>query len=117
MITVQLQNLHFNSFHGIYEEERILGNEYIIDASVEFHEERHIITSIHNTINYTDLYNIIRERMSVPTPLLETVVMEIGNEIHAEFPDVRAISISIKKMHPPIEGIQGTAGVNWQKQF
>lgn len=117
MITVQLQNLHFNSFHGIYEEERILGNDYIIDASVEFHEERHIITSISNTVNYTDIYNIIRERMSVPTQLLETVVMEIGNEIHSEFPEVKAINISIKKMHPPIEGIQGIASVNWQKQF
>jgi len=117
MITVQLQNLRFNSFHGIHEEERILGNDYIIDASVEFHEESHVIASIHKTINYTDLYNIIRERMNVPTPLLETVVMDIGNEIHNEFPQLRSISISIKKMHPPIEGMQGIAGVNWQKQF
>ncbi|HEY5407647.1 MAG TPA: dihydroneopterin aldolase [Ginsengibacter sp.] len=117
MITVQLHDLHFNSFHGIHEEERILGNEYIIDASVEFLEELHVITSINSTVNYTDIYNIIRERMSVPTPLLETVIMEIGNEIHNEFPQVRSINISIKKMHPPIEGIQGIAGVNWQRQF
>jgi dihydroneopterin aldolase len=117
MITVHLQNLHFKSFHGIHEEERILGNDYIIDASVEFHEALPVITSIHNTINYTDLYNIIRERMNVPTPLLETVIMEIGNEIHNEFPEIRAINISIKKMHPPIEGIEGVAGVNWQKQY
>lgn len=117
MITVKLQDLHFNAFHGVHEEERILGNDYVIDVSVEFHEEQPVIISIHNTINYTDLYNIIRERMSVPTPLLETVVMEIGNEIHNEFPEVRSINISIRKMHPPIEGMQGIAGVNWQKQF
>lgn len=117
MITVHLHNLLFNSFHGIHEEEKILGNDYVIDASVEFHEEPEVISSIHDTINYEDIYNIIRERMSVPTPLLETVVMEIGNEIHAEFPQVRAINISIKKMFPPIEGIEGAAGVNWQRQY
>ena len=117
MITVHLHNLLFNSFHGIHEEEKILGNNYVIDASVEFHEELQVITSIHDTINYVDIYNIIRERMSVPTPLLETVVMEIGNEIHAEFPQIRSINISIKKMFPPIEGIAGAAGVNWQKQY
>ena len=117
MIVVHLHDLHFNSFHGIHEEEKILGNDYVIDASVEFHEERQVITSIHDTINYTDIYNIIRERMSVPTPLLETIVMEIGNEIHNEFPQVRSINISIKKMYPPIEGIQGAAGVNWQRRF
>jgi 7,8-dihydroneopterin aldolase/epimerase/oxygenase len=117
MITVHLHNLLFNSFHGIHEEEKILGNDYIIDASVEFHEEEGIITSIHQTINYTDIYHIIRKRMSVPTFLLETVVMEIGNEIREEFPQLKSINISIKKMHPPIEGIQGAAGVNWQKRF
>jgi len=117
MIVVHLHDLHFNSFHGIHEEEKILGNDYVIDASVEFHEELHVINSINDTINYTDIYNIIRERMSVPTPLLETIVMEIGNEIHNEFPQVRCINISIKKMYPPIEGIQGAAGVNWQRRF
>ena len=117
MITVHLHNLHFNAFHGIHEEEKILGNEYLIDASVEFHEEKHVITSIHDTINYEDIYNIIKERMSVPTPLLETIVMEIGNEIHTEFPLVRSINISLKKMYPPIEGIEGAAGVSWQRQF
>jgi len=117
MITVHLHNLQFNSFHGIHAEEKILGNDYLVDASVVFHEETEVITSIHDTIDYVDIYNIIKERMSVPTALLETVVMEIGNEIHNEFPQVRSINISLKKMNPPIEGIQGTAGVNWQREF
>lgn len=117
MITVHLHDLRFNAFHGVHDEERLLGNEYVIDVSVEFHEDQQVINSINDTINYADIYNIIRERMNVPTPLLETVVMEIGNEIHNEFPQVRSINISIKKMHPPIEGIRGAAGVNWQKRF
>ena len=40
MITVHLHNLQFNSFHGIHAEEKILGNEYLVDASVVFHEEK-----------------------------------------------------------------------------
>jgi dihydroneopterin aldolase len=63
------------------------------------------------------MYEIIKKRMSIPTPLLETIVMEIGNQIHAEYPLLKAIQISIKKLHPPIEGIQGAAGVTWEKQF
>ena len=59
MITVHLNNLKFTSFHGIYPEEKQLGNDYIIDALVEFHEEQHVITSIKDTINYVDIYNII----------------------------------------------------------
>ncbi|MEP6597577.1 MAG: dihydroneopterin aldolase [Ginsengibacter sp.] len=117
MIKVQLHQLKFNSFHGIYEEEKIIGNNYVIDASVEFHERAEVITSIHDTVNYVDIYKIIKLRMDTPTPLLETVLMDIGNEIHSRFPDVRSINISINKMHPPVEGIQGSAAVSWHKEF
>lgn len=117
MIKVQLHQLKFNSFHGIHEEEKILGNDYVIDASVEFHENTSVITSIHETINYTEIYRMIKMKMEIPTPLLETILMEIGKEIHDHFPQLKSINISIKKMHPPIEGIEGSAVVSYHKEF
>jgi len=36
MIRVQLHNLIFRAFHGIHEEERILGNDYIVEVSLRF---------------------------------------------------------------------------------
>jgi dihydroneopterin aldolase len=117
MLTVHLHKLLFNGFHGIHEEERILGNEYEVDCDVEFHENVEVITHIDDTINYVTIHQIIRNRMAIPTPLLETVIMEIGNEIHAQFPLLKSITISIKKLHVPIKGIQGLAGVTWQKHF
>lgn len=117
MVTLHLQNLLFHAFHGIHEEERILGNDYVVDCSIDFHESTEVIEHIDDTINYAILYDIIKERMGKPTFLLETVVMEMGNKIYTMFPEIKSISISIKKMHPPIEGMQGSAGVSWQKQF
>ncbi len=117
MIKVQLHQLKFNSFHGIHEEEKILGNDYVVDTSVEFHENTHVIKSIHETINYVEIYRIIKERMELPTPLLETILMEIGNEIHERFPQLKSINISIQKMHPPIEGIEGSIVVRYHKEY
>lgn len=117
MITVQLQNLLFNAFHGIHDEEKILGNQYIVNAVVEFHEVTDVIVRLNDTVNYAVVYEIIKKRMSIPTPLLETIVMEIGNEIHRQFPNLKSITISINKMHPPIESMQGSALVSWHKQF
>lgn len=117
MITVHLNNLRFIAYHGIHEEEKILGNDYIIDAAIAFQEEPEIVNTIKNTINYAAIYQIIKEKMMIPTPLMETLVMEMGSEIHKEFPQVTSVNISIKKMHPPIEGIQGSAGVSWYRQF
>ena len=117
MITVQLHNLLFNAFHGIHQEEKVLGNQYIVDATLEFHEMDETIEHIDETINYAAVYDIIKSKMSIPTPLLETVVMKTGNEIYQKFPGIKSISISIKKMNPPIEGMQGYAEVCWHKQF
>ncbi len=117
MVRVQLQNLLFRGFHGIHEEEKILGNDYSVDATVEFHERDEVIQHIDATVDYTTMYNIVKEKMNHPTPLLETLVMEIGNAIHHKFPDLKLITISIKKMHPPIEGIQGFAEISWHKEF
>lgn len=117
MIKIQLHQLKFHAFHGIHEEEKILGNDYEVDVSVAFHEPELVITSIHHTINYAEIYNIIRSRMSEPTPLLETVLMEMGNEIHGKFPETRSINISIQKMHPPIQGIEGSAVVSYHKEY
>jgi dihydroneopterin aldolase len=117
MVTVQLHNLLFTAYHGIFEEEKILGNEYIVDVSMGFHEKEDVISHIHDTINYATVYEIIKKRMNIPTQLLETVVMETGNEIHRRFPFLKSITITIKKLHPPVGGMQGSAGVKWHKEF
>ena len=117
MITIHLHDLKFYSFHGVHEEERLLGNEYEVNADVQFHEEYSEIHSLSQTINYADVYEIIKKRMQIPSPLLETVVMDIGNAIHEKFYYVRFINITLKKLHPPIEGIEGSVGVSWYKEF
>lgn len=117
MITVQLHQLLFHAYHGVHEEEKVLGNEYMVDCSIQFYESAEVITRIDETINYAVVYEVIKKRMSIPTQLLETVAMEIGNEIIRNYKDLKIIDITIRKMHPPIEGIRGSVGVSWHKKF
>ena len=117
MITIHLQNLNFYSFHGVHDEEGIIGNDYIVNADVQFHEEEPNIRSLAATINYADVFEIINARMQVPTPLLETVVMEIGNAIYERYNYVRYIHVSLTKVHPPIVSIRGAVAVSWHKEF
>ena len=117
MITVQLHQLLFHAYHGVHEEEEVLGNEYMVDCSVDFYESAEVITHIHETVNYVHIYEIIKKRMSIPAQLLETVAMEIGNDIIREYKDLKVIDISIRKMNPPIEGIRGSVGISWHKEF
>lgn len=111
---VHLHNLRFRSFHGLYEEERILGNDYELNLSAGFEPVQFPITGIDQTIDYTALYQLIKQRMSVPTPLLETVVTEIASEIQANYPAVSKISISLKKLFPPLNNFEGAVGVSFE---
>lgn len=101
----------------MHEEEKLLGNEYEVNAEVQFQEEHTVIHLLPQTINYGDIFEIIKSRMQIPTALLETVVMDIGNTIYEKYKYVRLINISLKKNHPPIEGIEGSVGVTWHKEF
>jgi dihydroneopterin aldolase len=55
--------------------------------------------------------------MQIPTPLLETVAMQTGNDIHTHFPELKTISVSIKKINLPVESMQGFVEVSWYKEF
>jgi dihydroneopterin aldolase len=117
MITIHLHNLLFHSFHGIEEEEKISGNEFEVNAEIEFLEEASPINHLSQTINYADVFEMINKRMAIATPLLETVIMEIGNSIYKKYNFVRSINISLKKINPPIPNINGSVGVSWHKEF
>ena len=117
MITVHLHNVKFYAYHGIHDEEKILGNEFELSADIQFNEDEEVITSIKQTINYVDLYEIIQQRMSVPAKLLETVIMEIGLLLKRKYNSIQSISINLKKIHPPVTGFQGAVAVTWQKEF
>lgn len=116
MITVHLHHLKFFSFHGIHEEERILGNEYEVNVEVAF-DEKGIITKIDETINYVKIFELVKQRMNIPTALLETVAQDMVNQIHAADNRARAITVSVEKKNPPITNIEGSVGVTYTKEF
>lgn len=116
MFTINLHNLIFHSFHGVHEEERILGAEFIVNAELSFKESNTII-SLEQTIDYVKIYALIKQRMSVPSALLETVAQSLADSIYAIDNRIASISINIKKTNPPIENFQGSVGVSFKKDF
>lgn len=117
MITIQLNQLLFDGYHGLHEEEKLMGNNYEVNCETVFLEKTNKIESVSETINYVSIYEIIKRHMQFPIPLLETLAMEIGHDIHQLFPELHSVEVCIKKMQPPIEGFRGSVGVCWRHQF
>jgi dihydroneopterin aldolase len=117
MLTVHLSNLSFYAYHGFYEEERKLGNNYELDITVTYDEGNKSLDDLNNLVNYESIYEIVKKRMSIPSPLLEEVADSLMNKIRHQYKQVTEISVSIFKINPPIEGFQGKAGITLKKTF
>ena len=116
MLSIHLHNLTVFAHHGLYEDEKILGNEFEINADISI-DAPQTITLLDQTIDYVAVCNLIKERMAIPTPLLETVVQELIEQIHSAFPSSRRIFISIRKKYPPLLHFEGSVGVSCTKEF
>lgn len=111
MMEISLENVRFKAFHGVFPEEKIKGNEFIVDLSVEIYWDKKIPDDLDSTISYADLYEIIREEMEKTSDLIETVATRIKKKITERWEQIQGGFIKITKLHPPIQGFQGVASV------
>ncbi len=114
MMFIYLRGLRLCGHHGVFEEERILGGKFEVDLSVGFEPLHFPISALNQTIDYTQLYQLVKNRMKIPTPLLETLATEITQNIQQQYNEVLSISISIKKLYPPINNFEGSLGVSFE---
>lgn len=116
-ITIKLNQLRFFAYHGLYAEEKKTGNEFEVNISLNYPAPGAVIHDISGTINYAEIYTLVKNRMSKPAALLETLAMEMAETIHSAFPQIQSAEISVKKLYPPIEKFTGNVEVVYKKKF
>lgn len=98
-----LDGLRFKAFHGVGEQERVVGHDFSVTLKVACDLEQAIATDdINHAVSYADIYAIVKCEMEVPSRLLEHVAGRIMRAIHERFPQVKAVDITIMKRNPPI---------------
>jgi dihydroneopterin aldolase len=106
MGTVSLEGIEFFAYHGFYEEERKIGNKYSVDITVSLDiTEAAATDDLQGTVNYEELYAIIRHEMLTPSRLLENIAHRIIEGTYELYPDVEWVEVSISKFNPPLGGI------------
>ena len=117
MVTVHLHQLIFHAFHGLYPGEDLIGNDFEVNLDVEYHVKKDKYDSLKHLVNYEEVYDIVKTRMGLPTPLLEEVADSIIHKIHHRFGNVTRITISIYKLSAPIERFNGKIGISIDRIF
>lgn len=115
--TIHLLDLQFRAFHGWYPEEQVHGNDFLVNVRLELIESMPRVQHLEETVDYSQVYQIIDTRMQQPTPLLETLVEDIADAIRASDARIQRVSITIDKLNPPIKGMKGRVAVQLDKRY
>ena len=100
---IYLDDMRFYAYHGVMEQERLVGGEYSVSLTVEADLSEAVRTDdVADTINYAALYEVVKSEMAVPSKLLEHVAGRIGQRVMEAFERITALTIKVTKLNPPM---------------
>jgi dihydroneopterin aldolase len=93
--------------HGVGEAERTIGGRYSFDLEIEA-DISHAAATDHvtDTVNYQEAYELARDILTgTNRRLLEALVVEIGRALLDRFPIAQAVTVRLRKLSVPIDGV------------
>jgi len=112
---ISLNKLLFVGYHGLYPEEKKLGNNYSVEIDIDFTPKQGVIDQLDQTIDYVHVYAIVKKWMEIPTTLLETLVGKIADDILSSQALANKVFVKITKLHLPISSFEGNVSVKIEK--
>jgi len=107
-----IENMEFYSFHGHFKEERIVGNKFLVNVTIETDMEIPSESdNLKDAVNYQRVYELIKQQMELKSHLLEHIAGRILEEIYAEMEGIIKVTVKVSKMNPPIGGKIGSVSV------
>ena len=116
MFTIRLNKIKIFAYHGVHAEETVVGTEFEVSVQITFAENKKI-EALADTLNYVNVYGLIKDNFSKPVPLLETLAQNISEEIYKVDERITSINITIDKLNAPMCNFTGSVGVTYSKSY
>ncbi len=102
---ITLEDMEFYAYHGCFKEERIVGNKFIVNLTIETNMEKPSKTDdIKDALNYQTAYKLVKEQMQIKSHLLENIAKRILDSLFSNFNNIEKATVKVSKMNPPIGG-------------
>jgi len=115
---IYLNEMVFYGYHGVQPEERVLGQRFIVNLTIE--TDKNTDSHIHHlsdTVDYTKIYEEVKHTMEKKQfHLLENCANEILDTVFAHFDKIVAAEVRIKKPSVPINGSLGSVEIEMQRR-
>ena len=112
---IEIEEMEFYAYHGHYEEERVVGNRFLLDLSIEADCDKAAKSDrIHDALNYQIAYKIIREQMHEKSHLLENIAKRILDALYENMKDIKG---HIKKNNMIYKSLKKTCSEHIKRNF
>ncbi len=102
---IQLENMEFYAYHGCYKEEQVVGNQFLVDLSLETDCDKPMKTdNLGDALNYLKVFELIKAEMAIKSNLLEHIAGRILDTLYENFDQIEKATIKVRKMNPPLGG-------------
>lgn len=102
---IALEGLKFHGYHGVHENERENGNSFIIDVQLEVDFNKAANEdNIEHTIDYEEVYRIVKDQMEGSSYLLEHLGQKILSALNKRYTQLLNAQVKVSKLNPPIGG-------------
>lgn len=113
-----LKNMVFFGYHGVYAEERKLGQQIRVDVElVSDLTDAGLKDDPELTVNYVDIYETVRKIVETEQFfLIEGMALAILNRLREKY-DLKRITVRVRKPQPPVGGLVEAAEFEITKEF
>lgn len=104
-LCIKLRKMKFFAYHGVFPKEREKGGTYTVTLELQLSSHKAAESDVlADTVNYADVYSVVKQVMLTPSNLIEHVAARIAQAIFEEFPLVSGVTVKLTKDNPPIIG-------------
>lgn len=100
-----LRRMEYYGYHGVFAEERKLGQRFYIDLELELDlQEAGITDDLTKTVNYAEIHELVKQIVEQKSfKLIEALAEHIASSVLDTYTSVDALTVKVTKPHPPFD--------------
>ncbi len=105
MSVIRINGMSFYAHHGCFDTEQAIGTRFLVDVAMQVDtKQAELSDDLNDTVNYADVYQVVKQEMEKPSHLLEHLARRIASAIIVAFVSIQGVEVKVSKLNPPLGG-------------
>lgn len=105
MDKMTLHRMEYYGYHGVFEEERKLGQRFYVDLELELDlQAAGLNDDLTQTVNYAEVHETVKNIVETKSfKLIEALAEHIASALLDTYTIINAVTVKVTKPHPPFD--------------